>query len=117
MSFLLMTFSQGSTPIEEQQRFWKEITPKITMWASDELFAQWSNFKYELGQFSPPEESRSSSPELIARTVELSKKAENLFLLIRKDLGYENKSIKEFDVISLFVNDIYKHVERPKKPN
>jgi hypothetical protein len=90
MSFLVATFSAGSTSQEDQLKFWKEITPQITMWGSDELFAQWSNFKYELTKYSTAPGGEAESPERMAHVVEVSREIEKVFLLIRKDLGYDN---------------------------
>lgn len=117
VSFLMATFSAGSTSTDEQSKFWKETNPQMTLWASDELLAQWSNFKYELAHQPAVKGSEESDEEKIARTIKLSKELEKVLSLIRKDLGYENEKdqIKEFDMVSLFINDLYDHVDRPKR--
>ena len=37
-------------------------------------------------------------------------KIENLILAIRKELGYKNKNIKQYDILRLYINDINKYL-------
>ena len=36
--------------------------------------------------------------------------AEKLILAIRKELGYKNKNIKQYDILKLYINDINEYL-------
>lgn len=75
--------------------FMSDVTPDLTIWASDDVLARWSRLRrrWAAGEHSP--EASEALQEL-----------EALFLAIRQDLGHGNKGLEPGDVLGLWINDI-----------
>ncbi|CAN5850556.1 hypothetical protein BH24ACT3_BH24ACT3_09720 [soil metagenome] len=74
--------------------FMTDITPDLTIWASDEVLAGWSRLR------------RRWADRATAGGIQALLELEQLFLSIRQDLGHSNKGLKQGDVLGLWVNDL-----------
>jgi Co/Zn/Cd efflux system component len=74
----------------------REITDDLLLWGSDEIIKEYSYLRINL-----PNESSTDIEKNIG-IVRFGK----FMLSLRKDLGHNNKNIDEYDLLSLFVNDI-----------
>lgn len=89
--------------IREQQKL-------ITIYASDKVLSAWLEFK-SISQLTS-EESKTMEKEEATKHI-IQKQAtclENLILAIRKELGYNNKKIKNYDILKLYINDLNKYI-------
>lgn len=75
----------------------KDFTENILIWGSDDVVAEWSNFRSKsISGFQNPEQ--------------ILFEVENLLLAIRKDLGHSNKGLTKGKLLGVFVNDIDKYI-------
>lgn len=87
-----------SASSEELIRKMGEFTKKVILWGSDDVVREYSNYRKLLtGQSSG--EPRPLAPSLQG--------LERLFFAFRKDLGYQNRGLKERDLLALFINDLH----------
>lgn len=97
MSFLFEIFlaeKMGRTQPSDSQtvKFLAEFTPKVIIWGSDEVLAEYQGFRRVLlGQSTVRQQALAM---------------ERLFFSIRADIGYRNRGLSEGSLLTLFVNDI-----------
>jgi hypothetical protein len=87
---------------EDMQRFLIEFTQKLMIWGSDEVVAQWLEYRRVMIKHS-----EIGQPD-INDMFELEK----LLIDIRKDIGHKNKNIKKGDLLGLFINDIENYLDK-----
>lgn len=95
IKFLFKIMSEAQEKKEPNQneisKFMTEFTQKLLIWGSDDVILAFNEFK------RPPHDSKS-----------VMCKIENIFFMIRKDLGHENKGIAQGMLLNLFIADIDK---------
>lgn len=102
MMRLLMGQKVGKAPSEaEIVEFMLEFTQRLMVWGSDEVLVSWVKFR----KLALDTERMKSNP------MELMLIFEGLVKDIRTDLGHSNTGIGSGDVLSLFVNDLDKHIK------
>ncbi|MFI6056473.1 hypothetical protein ACIBCO_41295 [Streptomyces violascens] len=79
----------------------REITPQLIAWASDDVLTKWSRFKSSISVASTEAEREAALFEL-----------ENLLIAIRRDYGHKGQTVKEGDLLGLFINDAHELLER-----
>lgn len=87
--------------LREQQKY-------MTIYASDNVLKAWSDFKISVMN---SETNKKGLTKVESTKYYLSNEApkiETLILAIRKELGYKNKNIKQYDILKLYINDINK---------
>lgn len=87
--------AQGRQNVEEVAPELNDITQQLILWASDSTLKAHSDFRRLL-----------SDTKRKPRPTEVMLKFERLLYQIRKDLGHNNRSLKERDVLALFINDV-----------
>jgi len=87
---------QVKKPENEVADFFIEVTPKLVLWASDDVLNCFINFRQTAFKI---EEGNSNSKELILIFGKL-------LLAIRKDFGHQNNRLKELSILGVFVTDI-----------
>lgn len=88
----------------------KENQKKMVIYASDKVLKAWAELK-DIAINS--EKNKKSMSKEDATKYFLEKEAptiEKLILAIRKELGYKNKDIKQYDILNLYINDIKKYI-------
>ncbi|MCW2785661.1 MAG: hypothetical protein JWP74_2178 [Marmoricola sp.] len=73
----------------------KEITPQLITWASDDVIAAWAKFKRDSGESEP---------------IALMFQFEEVLMAVRRDLGHATKNLSKGDLLGLFINDIHEHL-------
>jgi hypothetical protein len=86
---------KGEVSPEELTKRFAAITPKIVIWGSEELIAQWNVI-------------RSHDWKAGGSPLETFAPWNQFMLTVRKDLGHSNKKLKPFALMRLFVNDFPK---------
>ena len=83
---------------------------KMTIYASDNVLKAWSMFK-NISMNSVLNKQGLSKEEKTNYYIENEAPyIEKLILAIRKELGYKNKNIKDYDILKLYINDINKYL-------
>lgn len=88
----------------------KENQKKMVIYASDKVLKAWAELKDVA--ISSEKNKKSMSKEEATKYF-LEKEAptiEKLILAIRKELGYKNKDIKQYDILNLYINDIKEYI-------
>lgn len=88
----------------EKLQLLRNLTQKLTIWASDEVLRAFVAFRRSAVKHS---ETNPSDADTIAFLLSY----ETLLFAVRKDLKHENHDIQEGDLLSLFVNDIENHLQ------
>jgi hypothetical protein len=92
----ISTFPNNDDHIGNFTKDFKEITDDLILWGSDDIIKNYCDL-----QKTFPNEN-SSEDEKTAGLVNFGK----FMLAIRKDLGHRNQGIDEYNLMSLFINDI-----------
>lgn len=79
------------------ENLFRELTPELMTWASDNVLVAWSRFKRGIGD-NPSEEAVFNF--------------EKVLMAIRKDYGHGGKGVAEGDLLGLFINDIDEQLAR-----
>ncbi|PBC85738.1 MULTISPECIES: hypothetical protein [unclassified Streptomyces] len=79
----------------------REITPQLIAWASDDVLIEWSRFKRSISVASTEAETEAALFEL-----------EKLLIAIRRDYGHKGQTVKEGDLLGLFINDAHELLQR-----
>ena len=83
---------------------------KMTIYASDNVLKAWSMFK-NISMNSVLNKQGLSKEEKTKYYIENEAPyIEKLISAIRKELGYKNKNIKDYDILKLYINDINKYL-------
>lgn len=77
------------------ESFFRELTPDLMTWASDDVLIAWSHFKRGIN---------ATSPERALFEFE------KVLMEIRKDFGHSGRKVVEGDLLGLFVTDIDQHL-------
>lgn len=77
-------------------KFFANFTNKIIVWGSDEVLKAYQTMRFHSLQGKNP--------------LDVLFLYEKLLLEIRKDLGHKNKDLERGSMLSLFINDIDKHL-------
>jgi len=92
----LLSATPGPAQQSAAQEFFTSITPEMMTWASDDVVVAWSRFKRKIGRISP---------------LDLPFELERVLIEIRKDYGHRGRSVKEGDLLGLFITDIDQALE------
>ena len=87
---------------ERAKEFFKDFNSQLIVWGSDKFLSEYSMFKKIFTEISHDE-------SLILSNIIVY---ENLLYAIRKDIGHKNKSLGKGDLLSIFITDIDKYIER-----
>lgn len=85
--------------LREQQKY-------MTIYASDNVLKAWSDFKVSVMNSEKNKKGLSKEESTKFYLLNEAPKIEKLILSIRKELGYKNKNIKQYDVLRLYITDI-----------
>lgn len=88
----------------------KDNQNKMVIYASDKVIKAWAELK-DVAINS--ERNKKDIEKEEATKYFLEKEAptiEKLILAIRRELGYKNKDIKKYDILSLYINDIKEYI-------
>ena len=83
------------------EALFRELTPQLVTWASDDVIKAWKTFKTF---------SATGDPDPIPVMFVF----ENVLKAVRQDLGHKSTDLVPGDLLSLFVTDIHKHL--PTQP-
>ena len=82
----------------------------MTIYASDKVLKAWS-ILINVSMNSVLNKSDLSKDEKTKFYIEHEAPyIEKLILAIRKELGYKNKNIKDYDILKIYINDINKYL-------
>ena len=88
----------------------REQQKKMTIYASDSVLKAWSTFK-DISMNSILKKEGLNKEGQMKYFIECEAPyIEKLILAIRKELGYKNKNIKDYDILKLYINDINKYL-------
>lgn len=88
----------------------KENQNKMVIYASDNVLKAWTDFKESALNSEKNKEGMNSEQASRFYLLNEAPKIENLILAIRRELGYKNKNIKQYDILKLYINDINKYI-------
>lgn len=83
----------------------------MTIYASDNVLKAWSDFKISTINSMKNKKGLTKEESTRYYLSNEAPKIETLILAIRKELGYKNKNIKQYDILKLYINDINKYLE------
>ena len=88
----------------------KDNQNKIVFYASDKVLKAWTDLK--ISALNSEENKKGMTEEEYTKyyLINEAPKIEKLILAIRKELGYKNKKIKQYDILRLYINDIDKYI-------
>lgn len=91
----LFDSKDGNTAKLETQ--FRELTPQLMTWASDDVIKAWKSFKIftTTGDADP---------------IQVMFVFENVLKAVRQDLGHKSTDLAKGDLLSLFVTDIHEHL-------
>lgn len=89
--------------LREQQKY-------MTIYASDNVLKAWSDFKISVMNSETNKKGLTKEESTKYYLTNEAPKIEILILAIRKELGYKNKNIKQYDILKLCINDINKYL-------
>ncbi|UER54529.1 hypothetical protein HJG43_08235 [Kineosporiaceae bacterium SCSIO 59966] len=81
----------------EVARVLGNFTKQAVVWGSDDVIRAWVDYRYATMKMNPKDLTQGRQG---------MRKLEELFLTIRKDLGLSNKSLRDGDLLRLFINDL-----------
>ena len=90
--------------IREQQK-------NMTLYASDKVLKAWASLKDVMMNDTINNDKVSKEEQVKYYIEEAAPYIENLILEIRKELGYKNKNIKQYDILKLYINDLNKYLK------
>ena len=82
----------------------------MTIYASDNVLKAWSEFKFTVMNSILNKKGLSKEENTSFYIKNEAPYAEKLILAIRKELGYKNKNIKQYDILKLYINDINEYL-------
>ena len=88
----------------------REQQKKMTIYASDNVLKAWSTFKDISMNSLLNKEGLNKEGKTKYYIEHEAPYIEKLILAIRKELGYKNKNIKDYDILKLYINDINKYL-------
>ena len=96
---LFMSDKLTGEPMKEKRmlEYFNTFTQKLMVWGSDEVVNIWSNYRRGIPVTPSASDALHSMLEF-----------EKLLAAIRKDLGHNNRNLKEGDLLGLFINDMQK---------
>lgn len=89
--------------LREQQKY-------MTIYASDNVLKAWSDFKTSAMNSEQNKKGLTKEETTKYYLENEAPKIEDLILAIRKELGYKNKNINQYDILKLYINDINKYL-------
>lgn len=88
----------------------KKMQKNMTIYASDKVLKAWSKFK-DIAMNSDLNKKRMNDEQKTKFYIKNEAPyIEKLILAIRKDLGYKNKNIKQYDILKLYIGDLNKYL-------
>lgn len=82
----------------------------MTIYASDNVLKAWSEFKFTVMNSILNKKGLTKEEKTSFYIKNEAPYAEKLILAIRKELGYKNKNIKQYDILKLYINDINEYL-------
>lgn len=107
IEFFFMILNQnrtGNISDKKMEEFIMKFNQKAIIWLSDESLSAYVSWRKKAINAS------KSKEENIASILEFEK----LLLSFRKDIGHDNKDLKEGVLLSVFVNDLDKYISNEK---
>ena len=89
--------------LREQQKY-------MTIYGSDKVLKAWSSFKISAMNSEKNKKGLTKEESTKYYLKHEAPKIETLILAIRKELGYKNKNIKQYDILKLYIDDIDKYL-------
>ena len=89
--FAILNTPEGPERQAAAEALFRDLTPDLITWASDDVIVAWSHFKRKISSL-PPEEVVFA--------------LEKVLMEIRSDYGHGGSKIAEGDLVGLFINDI-----------
>lgn len=99
--------------ITDNKNITKELREQkkyMTIYASDNVLKAWSDFKISAMNSETNKKGLTKEESTKYYLTNEAPKIEILILAIRKELGYKNKNIKQYDILKLYINDINKYL-------
>ncbi|MGE7880304.1 hypothetical protein [Peribacillus muralis] len=94
---ILMSSKTGEVLSEKDLiKFMSQFTENLILWGSEDVIKSYKAYRTYF--------TKRSQGDLL--TIESINIMENLLLSIRKDMGHNNKNLKQGDILSLFINDL-----------
>lgn len=93
--FTLLQTEAGPQQTVAAETLFRELTPDLITWSSDEVLVEWSRFKRTVSNL-PPEEAVFA--------------LEKVLMAIRRDYGHKGSKVEDGDLLGLFINDIDTYV-------
>ncbi len=90
---VLVNIKEGKDNESEAVSFFQNFTPRLTLWASDDVLKSYLNFK------------NSSTTHLQDGNNKILLEFEKIVYAMRKDLGYKNKKLLPGDILKMFIAD------------
>ncbi|WP_201714652.1 hypothetical protein [Rossellomorea arthrocnemi] len=102
---VLMGSKTGNSLTEKELiQSMSKFTENLILWGSEDVIKSYKSYRdYFI--------NRTSGQELSLESIQIM---ENLLLSIRRDMGHKNKNLEKGDILSLFINDLDKVLERLK---
>ena len=88
----------------------RDMQKKMTIYASDNVLKAWADFKEVCTAGVKIKEGKPKIEQMDYVIHNEAPSIERLILAIRKELGYKNKNIKQYDILRLYINDIKKYI-------
>lgn len=88
----------------------REKQKYMTIYASDNVLKAWSDFKISAMYSEKNKKGLTKTQSTKYYLEKEAPKIEALILAIRKELGYKNKNIKQYDILKLYINDINEYL-------
>ncbi|MFJ7910242.1 hypothetical protein [Kitasatospora sp. NPDC096204] len=98
--FALLQAEPGPQQTAAAERLFKDLTPDLITWSSDEVLIAWSRFKRSVSTLSPGEAVFA---------------LEEMLMAVRRDYGHKGAKVKEGDLLGLFINDIDAYVANRRR--
>jgi hypothetical protein len=101
---LMMLKEKREKLVQNQSQLLEEmnnLSKPMMLWASNEVVRSYSEFRRKSSSADSNVQERDSIDTLI--------RFEQMLLLMREDMGHDPGALRQFDLLSFFVNDIHKY--------
>ena len=97
-----LLYNDNKSDLVEETKKYQKL---MTIYASDNVLKAWSIFKYKIinSVLNDKKMSKEEKTKIFIQTEAIY--LEKLILEMRRDLGYQNKNLKKFDILKIYIND------------